>query len=519
MGNCFSTKRSSKKRITTSEIYTEYEAQGRSTDCRQYQHERGRFTRGLFSSEESEKGYIEHESIYDIIEDADRDLEHPEIYSPYSLVGGCYFHDFHSQYCARAKCKRINQKQNKRAVQHSSLSLDTPIIQSSSSFLHSKPQRSNSREIPPGTGLTEFTPEIIDGSPEDESTTKYRFLCPHAGQFQCRLTGLVFEMEGKGELLYRIDSWDTRLLDGLGQMQPAGPLYNISCFEGSVSQLHLPHCEIQCDNNQVEHMAVAHFTGDNVEVIQPLKVTDSHVIITVQGLSLFGLLRNLFQNNPIRAQVLLFYKKMYLRQKWYKLHMHLLPRNVPVEEVMRKHNKYIETSSTCQLTPGRKYRPSCDPYVSQPKVEIFECDYGPNYHPTFEVILDSKAEEVTVGLLDENNELVWEPRLVFLTDTNAEEATLRMDPTGIEFVDENRAKLIQRVSSVMEIADCLKTKKMVTDETYSSLQSAKTSQEQMRILYRALDSGGAAVKAEFYQILKKRECYLLDELKAGPSET
>ncbi|XP_066509771.1 caspase recruitment domain-containing protein 8-like [Hoplias malabaricus] len=379
---------------------------------------------GLFSSEESEKGYTEHESIYDII-------------------------------------------------------------------------------AAPVTGLTEFTPEIIDGSPEDESTTK--FLCPHAGQFQCRLTGLVFEMEGKGELLYRIDSWDTRLLDGLGQMQPAGPLYNISCFEGSVSQLHLPHCEIQCDNNQVEHMAVAHFTGDNVEVIQPLKVTNSHVVITIQGLSLFGLLRNLFQNNPIRAQVLLFYKKMSSRQKWCKLHMHLLPRNVPVEEVMRKHNKYIETSSTCQLTPGRKYRPSCDPYVSQPKVEIFECDYGPNYHPTFEVILDSKAEEVTVGLLDENNELVWEPHRVFLT--------------GIEFVDENRAKLIQRVSSVMEIADCLKTKKMVTDETYSSLQSAKTSQEQMRILYRALDSGGAAVKAEFYQILKKKECYLLGELKAGPSET
>ena len=55
----------------------------------------------------------------------------------------------------------------------------------------------------------------------------------------------MFEMEGEVEVLYRIDFWDTSLLDGLGQMEPAGPLYNIDCFEGSISHLHLPHCELQ----------------------------------------------------------------------------------------------------------------------------------------------------------------------------------------------------------------------------------------------------------------------------------
>ncbi|KAK1788377.1 hypothetical protein P4O66_015985 [Electrophorus voltai] len=67
----------------------------------------------------------------------------------------------------------------------------------------------------------------LEGMP----TSTYSFLCPHAGQFQCKITNIVFEMEGKGEVLYRIVSWDTRLLDGLGHMQPAGPLYEIDCCE------------------------------------------------------------------------------------------------------------------------------------------------------------------------------------------------------------------------------------------------------------------------------------------------
>lgn len=71
-------------------------------------------------------------------------------------------------------------------------------------------------------------------------------------------------------------------------------------------------------------------TGGNVEIMQPLRVTDTHVIIDIQGLSFFGLLRAwLFQAYPIKAQVLLFYNK-----GRNTLYIHLLPANVPVEEVI-----------------------------------------------------------------------------------------------------------------------------------------------------------------------------------------
>lgn len=71
-----------------------------------------------------------------------------------------------------------------------------------------------------------------------------RFRAGHAGQFKCELTDLVFEMEGEAEVLYSVMSWDSSLLNGLGQKEPAGPLYNIKCHnEHSICHLHLPHCE------------------------------------------------------------------------------------------------------------------------------------------------------------------------------------------------------------------------------------------------------------------------------------
>lgn len=163
---------------------------------------------------------------------------------------------------------------------------------------------------------------------------------------------------------------------------------------------------------------VADVTGD-VEIIQPRKVTDTHAIVDVQPFSLVGLLKSLlFQGYPIRAQVLLFCIETG-KQRMSKLYIHLLPGNVPVEEVactvywiflgifkwcacefsqdifaniecfticlplkVRKHhncNTYIETTSKCQLIPGKTYSPCCRTperdYVSKPKVKFssFDC--------------------------------------------------------------------------------------------------------------------------------------------------
>lgn len=69
-----------------------------------------------------------------------------------------------------------------------------------------------------------------------------------------------------------------------------------------------------------------------------------------------------------------------------------------------------------------------------------------------------------------------------------------------DWVDNNRAKLIQSVTSVMPIADEMVEQKIIHNEMYANIMAASTSQEKMRALYTALTSTKA--KCAFYRILQ-----------------
>ncbi|XP_064860374.1 NACHT, LRR and PYD domains-containing protein 1-like isoform X1 [Oncorhynchus nerka] len=133
--------------------------------------------------------------------------------------------------------------------------------------------------------VTKLTPEMST----EFTDTLCRLQCSHAGLFQCILTGLVFLMKREGEVLYRTVQWDENLLHSTGQ-PPAGPLFSIECLQGSVCQLHLPHCEI-LSGEGLDSLSVAHVTGDSVEVLPPLRVTDTHVVVNITDLSVWGLVR------------------------------------------------------------------------------------------------------------------------------------------------------------------------------------------------------------------------------------
>ncbi|XP_042174829.1 uncharacterized protein LOC112241595 isoform X4 [Oncorhynchus tshawytscha] len=149
--------------------------------------------------------------------------------------------------------------------------------------LAEKLERDHTRGEPSGPEeAVEITPEILkkmnwddlskkiererfpeDFEPEDydqEDNGTYRFQCPSAGLFQCSITGLVFRMEGEGEVLYRTVHWDRRLLSQRGK-RPAGPLFMFRCLKGSVSQLHLPHCQMHSGGG-CDFLSVAHVTDD-----------------------------------------------------------------------------------------------------------------------------------------------------------------------------------------------------------------------------------------------------------------
>ncbi|XP_043091517.1 nuclear body protein SP140-like protein isoform X2 [Puntigrus tetrazona] len=264
----------------------------------------------------------------------------------------------------------------------------------------------------------EITPEILKEGRKDKHKKVYRFVCPYAGQFRCSLTSLMFVMEGEGEVRYNTVSWDPHLL-GLGEMQPAGPLYNINCLNGLISGLHLPHCE-KFSEHDMDCLSIAHFTGGNVPIIiNPVKVTEALVVTDIKDLSIFGLIKKTSSPpSPVIAKVLVFLRPVTVRRKDHMLDVHLLPWNVPLSEVMNQHmkNKYIETSSKCCLVPGTQYQLCCQPKISTVHRATFKVKFGPDYHPTFKVLVNVGHKEVKLSLMDNTDECeVWLPQQILLT--------------------------------------------------------------------------------------------------------
>lgn len=71
------------------------------------------------------------------------------------------------------------------------------------------------------------------------------------------------------------------------------------------------------------------------------------------------------------------------------------------------------------------------------------------------------------------------------------------------WVDDNRATLIQSVSSVMGIADEMLQQKIIEDEMYAKIKAAGIRHEQMRAIYSILTTTRA--KSAFFKILQDKQ--------------
>ncbi|XP_023656137.2 NACHT, LRR and PYD domains-containing protein 1b allele 5-like isoform X1 [Paramormyrops kingsleyae] len=357
-----------------------------------------------------------------------------------------------------------------------------------------------------------FTPDVVETSNKSE----FRFQMKHPGRFFCCVTGLVFVMKSSGQVTYSFCSWEKKPKIP-GSWSLAGPHINIECPQGTLKELHLPHCEMSFAE---ENLAVAHVTKDNMEILQPQKVTDTHVVISITSLSIFGILkRKIFPK--VRGQVLLL-----LRPGDKILNVFLLPLNVPPDQVhqqmQQRQNLFIPTSSLCTLIHNELYRMSSDHEAIrriQPENEEFDCSFDQTIHPTFEVFLNRDVVEVELSVLqDRSGKDVWQ-RIISLTGHGCNQVSnpslvacclpeQKFVPTGAAFVDQHKQAIIQKVTLIKPILDEIP----ISEEKYNYICAANTSQDRMRRLYEVLNC--ETLKMLFFASLKKKEPHLVSELKS-----
>ncbi|XP_032366275.1 uncharacterized protein LOC116685222 [Etheostoma spectabile] len=221
-------------------------------------------------------------------------------------------------------------------------------------------------------------------------------------------------MTQEAELRYNTVQWDENLLQSASRIA-AGPLFDIKCSEdGAVCQLHLPHCDTKEALLVDGLLSVVHISDDGMSILEPLKITDTHVVLKVPHLSALGLVWDFIRrfvnlSLPIEAQVLLILRSSYTAGP--VLNVLLLPGNIPLNEVKEQYEdaEHIPIPSYCDVRFGQSYRVHCEPGVHriQPERAPFRLRYGPNYHPTFQVLLETIPEDVTLIFQDSERTDVW----------------------------------------------------------------------------------------------------------------
>ncbi|KAM3614375.1 uncharacterized protein V6R79_013267 [Siganus canaliculatus] len=386
-----------------------------------------------------------------------------------------------------------------------------------------------------------FTPQLLD------KTLKpvYRFRCPGAGVFQCALTGLVFVTAREAELQYQTVQWDENLLRPTGK-SPAGLLFDVKCSEDSaVHQLHLPHFLLAEDASlHSDELSVVHVTDEGMNILQPLMVTDTHVVVKVPHLSVFGIIMDLFRGwlKTIKGQVLPFLRPPNISDQ--VLDVFLLPNNIPVTEVAAQEQgaMYIRTSSNCTLSIDQKYSVRCEPegFHIQPEREQFFLMYGPNFFPTFEVFLTNNPQRVSLSVHDKESREVWK-REVSLTDPERRHVPAQVQGPAVDpgylpdperrhvpaqvrgpaedlvSAEERllsvRRDFIARVSdsNLNQILDRLLDRQIVNDEEYASAR-ALTRADKARTVIDTVRRKGNSASSVLISALCEVDPYLSREL-------
>ncbi|MED6240386.1 hypothetical protein ATANTOWER_020323 [Ataeniobius toweri] len=273
-------------------------------------------------------------------------------------------------------------------------------------------------------------------------------------------------------------------------------------------------------------LSVGHITDVGISIIQPLKITETHLVVRVSHLSGFGIVLDRFKRfkdfltKPIRGQVLLFLR--HLHRPLNILSVILLPSNVPLQEVKRQHteSKFIQAPSFCSFHKSKTYSLHSDPegFTIQPKTFQFFENYGPNYHATFEITLPASTEKVTVMVQSPEEENVWDYVLhlpVSASPAPADEKRMRLGKSlsADEKLRTVRPDFIVQVSNPVldKLLDELQHCRVMTDAEAKEVRTRPRS-EKARELIDTVRRKGVEASSKMISALCSNDGYLSSEL-------
>ncbi|XP_049328383.1 uncharacterized protein LOC111196809 isoform X5 [Astyanax mexicanus] len=326
--------------------------------------------------------------------------------------------------------------------------------------------------------------KMID--PEDDENLHYR-VSSAAGRYECSASGLRWVCDGDVSLKYHFSDWELYRKD-LRRMQfePCGPLMNITVISGVLTEVHLPHvaCLGSSSDSLKDEVRVLD-VQDGGMFLEKCELTRFHAKLLHPTFSPKGLL--IRSGFPVKVHCeVLIYQTLTAH---LTLHVYLITSDQNIIQKVENNEKDAvkipkpgpERSLPMKSRYKIKTRKEEKHFSSIIKPKGLKLRYSPIKY--CEVYIRNAEDDFDLHLISEREESVWDVGIraeeyrISSSLTSSDRKKAPFIDYAVQFVDEHRTELIQRVRLVTPIADDLKP--FIGEEKYSIITACKTPQEQM----------------------------------------
>ncbi|XP_062392724.1 NACHT, LRR and PYD domains-containing protein 3-like isoform X2 [Sardina pilchardus] len=389
-------------------------------------------------------------------------------------------------------------------------------------------------EVPDSSLWVLVKPEVST----EESVSTYSLSSP-AGSYECSESGLRWTCAGPVTLQYRFMDWHV-LADDLPHMQyrPAGPSMDIKLMSGELEEIHLPHflCLGGSPSSLKDAVEVLHKQDSGV-LIEKCELRRFHARLVKPSFSPIGLFYSLISR--------LFTWKEEERDMLVEVHadvqvyvsstsplsvpcsacstfrLYLSPLSSELSKLIEMQEEGFNGKKLAKPRPGRPLqmheyfalKADCET-LGEPTPEELDLRESSDIAPNFFEVHINEAVNFKIELLSSKDKRkVWQAYIL------SSECFWNKPQQGSdgpynaeEFLTKHRADLIQRVKNVIQLADRMRSNKLINGEDYENIRVAPTDQEKMRQVFDVLESCGAEGRKTFFKILHELRPALVTEL-------